>query len=280
MAISEKTEKPKKRSALRSRAGMAYYGMRRRLLWLKMRKIFAAEKASENLPFCSYRHKTPLIRKLRDVDMWLQENKIVNLKIAAARLDGIVLHPGEIFSYWRLIGKPTAKKGYLKGMVLKNGSFFAETGGGLCQLSNLIFWMTVHTPLTVVERHRHGYDVFPDSDRTQPFGSGATCFYPHGDLMVQNNTGSDYQLRVWVDETHLHGEWRCSEKSEYRYEIEERRHEMRAEYWGGYSRCNELYQKVFDSEGQLVSEKLIVKNSAIMMYSPFLNPASESADSI
>ena len=46
------------------------------------------------------------------------------------------------------------------------------TGGGLCQLSNLIYWMTLHTPLTITERYRHSYDVFPDSNRTQPFGSG------------------------------------------------------------------------------------------------------------
>ena len=64
-------------------------------------------------------------------------------------------------SYWYLIGKPTAGKGYLPGMILRNGGYLAATGGGLCQLSNLIYWMTLHTPLTVVERHRHGYDVFP-----------------------------------------------------------------------------------------------------------------------
>ena len=58
-------------------------------------------------------------------------------------------------------------------MLLKNGTVQYGCGGGLCQLSNLIFWMTLHTPLEVKERHRHGYDVFPDSNRTQPFGSGA-----------------------------------------------------------------------------------------------------------
>lgn len=63
-----------------------------------------------------------------------------------------VLRPGEVFSYWKLIGKPARRKGYLDGMVLKSGAFHAGCGGGLCQLSNLIFWMTIHTPLTVTER--------------------------------------------------------------------------------------------------------------------------------
>ena len=84
--------------------------------------------------------------------MWMQENKIENLKIAIKQLDGIVIKPGQTFSYWRLIGKPTAKKGYLEGMVLNNGKVLSAIGGGLCQLSNLIFWITLHTPLSIVKR--------------------------------------------------------------------------------------------------------------------------------
>ena len=142
-----------------------------------MRKIFARERSAQKLPFVYYAHKTLLLRKLKDVDMWLQQNKVVNLRIAATRLDGVILKPGEVFSYWKLIGKPTKRKGYVDGMILRNGQVMAGTAGGLCQMSNLIFWMTLHTPLTVVERHRHGFDVFPDSNRTQPFGSGEEFCY-------------------------------------------------------------------------------------------------------
>ena len=56
----------------------------------------------------------------------------------------------------------------------------------------------------------------------------------------------------------------------YHYKIVERNHEMRSEYWGGYSRHNELYQQKYDLDGVLLDEKLVVKNSALMMYSPFL----------
>ena len=63
----------------------------------------------------------------------------------------------------------------MEGMILRNGRVASGVGGGLCQMTNLLYWMTLHTPLTVTERWRHGYDVFPDSNRTQPFGSGATC---------------------------------------------------------------------------------------------------------
>lgn len=94
-------------------------------------------------------------------------------------------------------------------MVLFLGRIGSDVGGGLCQLSNLIFWMTLHTPLTVVERYRHSHDVFPDTNRTQPFGSGATCAYPHRDLMIRNDTEQPFQLCVQVGKQVLKGEWRA-----------------------------------------------------------------------
>ena len=202
--------------------------------------------------------------------MWMQENKITNLKLAAARLDGVLLRPGETFSYWKLIGNPCRRRGYVEGMVLINGTVRAGVGGGLCQMSNLIFWMALHTPLTVVERHRHVYDVFPDANRTQPFGSGATCFYPHGDLVLRNDTQDTYQLIVTVGERYLEGEWRVSAPPEYRYEIEERNHRFAGEPWGGFTRHNELWQRCFDLDGELLDERLAVQNDAITMYDPLL----------
>lgn len=267
-------EKPVDRSPLRLRLGMAYYGLLRRWLWIRMRDQFARERSEAQLPYVAASHAVPLLRKLKDVEMWYQYNKVINLKLAAPRVDGILLRPGETFSYWKLIGKPSRSRGYADGMVLRNGGFAAAPGGGLCQLSNLIFWMTLHTPLTVTERHRHGYDVFPDSNRTQPFGSGATCFYPHGDLMIRNDTENTYQLCVRVGETQLEGEWRVSAEPDCRYEIVERNHRMQGEYWGGYSRHNELYQQKWSLDDTLLEERLVVENAAIMMYSPLIESNS------
>ncbi len=268
--------KPIKRSAFRRKLGNLYYGTRRKLKWITLEKSFAKKKSTAPLEYQYFSHATILRRKLRNVDMWMQENKIVNLKIAVKQINGIILHPGEVFSYWRLIGKPTKRKGYLEGMLLRNGGFISSTGGGLCQLSNLIFWMTIHTPLTVIERHRHGYDVFPDSNRTQPFASGATCAYPHIDLMIRNDTNDDYQLLLNVGEEYLEGEWRCSGKPVYKFEIEERDHEMKAEFWGGYTRRNKLFKLTYDISGNLIDEKLLLSNTAIMMYSPYLSEGNNN----
>ena len=273
--MNKSIEKPKVRSELRLKLGYYFYGTKRKLMWFRMNKYFAKEFEKNPLTYSYFKHKTLLLRKLKDVDMWLQRNKIINLKIASKKVNGVVIKPGEVFSYWKLIGRTTRRKGYVDGMVLKNGTFKPGVGGGICQLSNLIFWMTLHTPLTVIERHRHGYDVFPDSNRTQPFGSGATCFYPYGDLMIRNDTCDTYQLIINVGEEYLEGEWRVDSKPKYRYEIVEKNHRMQHEFWGGYSRHNELYQQKYDLDGKLIDEGLVVQNSAIMMYSPFLEEAKK-----
>ena len=92
-------KEPVARSDLRLALGGAYYGTLRRLLWLKERSSFARERCEAILPYSAASHKTPLMRRLRDVDMWMQENKVRNLRLAAARLDGMTLLPGETLSY-------------------------------------------------------------------------------------------------------------------------------------------------------------------------------------
>lgn len=266
---------PIRRSWLRLRLGKAWYTGTRYLLWCSPRFRWATQRQAERLPQVQFAHATPLYRHLRGEEMVLQENKVVNLRLAVARLDGLVLAPGETFSYWRLIGRPTRQKGYREGMVLFLGRIGSDVGGGLCQLSNLIFWMTLHTPLTVLERYRHSHDVFPDANRTQPFGSGATCAYPHRDLMIRNDTDQPFQLCLQVGDTHLEGAWRAIELPAYRYEIVERDHRMEQAAWGGYVRHNALYRRVWSREGRLVEERFLFTNDAIMMYSPLLAEPGE-----
>ena len=157
---------PIKRSKTRIFLGKKFYRIKRYADWAFDEKRYARIKSEEKLETVVFKHKTPLLRRLKDVDMQMQYNKVTNLKLAAKRLNGIVIRPGETFSYWRLIGRTTRRKGYVDGMILHYGKVRSGVGGGLCQLSNLIYWMTLHTPLTVTERYRHSYDVFPDSKRS------------------------------------------------------------------------------------------------------------------
>lgn len=270
---------PIHRSWLRLRLGRVAYAMRRYLLWCSPMFQWAKHRSGDPLPELQFSHATPLFRQLNGEQAQWQYNKIINLKLAAARLNGTVLYPGETMSYWRLIGKPTSRKGYREGMVLFMGQISGGVGGGLCQLSNLIFWMTLHTPLTVVERYRHSHDVFPDSNRTQPFGSGATCAYPHRDLMIRNDTDQPFQLCVRVGEKNLEGEWRAVTKPAAVYRIVEKDCRMDQAAWGGYVRHNALWREVYRQFGELEREEFLFANDAIMMYNPLLPPCPGTVSS-
>lgn len=211
----------KKRLPFRLACGRCFYTLKRYAKWQFGDIKFAQTKRSELYPYMYFEHKTPLLRPLKDIDMKYQHQKVENLKIALPHLDHIVVYPKETMSYWKLIGKPTYRKGYKDGMILNEGKVAYGCGGGLCQLSNLLFWISAHTPLEIVERHRHGYDVFPDANRTQPFGSGATCFYPYGDLMIYNPTSIPFQLSLHMSHTELFGSWHSVIAPHQTYEIEE-----------------------------------------------------------
>jgi len=251
-------------------AGPAYRRLRHEAQWLTLRRGLARTRCSQAFPHIVASHATPLMRVLPGVDMQLQRNKVVNLRIAADRLDGVVLRPGERLSFWRLVGAPSPRRGFVEGLVLDHGRLTTGVGGGLCPMTNLLFWMTLHTPLEVVERWRHSYDVFPDAGRIQPFGSGATCAWPSLDLQIANSTGQAYRLSVRVGETHLQGEWTCDSAPRETFVIEERGHHIMHEGSRTYLRHNELWEHRTDLGTGETNEQLVAVNHALLMYVPFL----------
>ena len=263
-------QKPKRRTVLRIWCGTQYYCLQRHLLWLSGKYRLATKRHQTVLPYEYIHHQTPLLRKLKGADMYLQHNKVKNLELAAARINGTMIRPGETFSYWKLIGRPTKRKGYLPGMELFYGQIREGIGGGLCQLSNLLYWMALHSPLMVTERYRHSYDVFPDANRTIPFGCGATCVYNYRDLMLTNNTGFSFQIRVWLDGEFLHWQILGEARPSFTYEIYEREHYMQLELFGKYSRNNVIARRVYDLDGELVDDEYITENHALMMYDPMI----------
>ncbi len=266
---------PRRRAPLRRRLGRWYYTWKRRWNWFWSDTKWATRQEA-HLETSVFQHQSPLFRRLRALDMYLQVNKVTNLQLAAARINGVVIRPGETFSFWYLVGNPTARKGYLEGLVLENGQLRKGIGGGLCQMGNLIYWMALHTPLTVTERWRHSYDVFPDEGRSLPFGSGATLAYNYIDLQLRNDTPHDFQLAVWLSETDLQGVIRSNASTALRYEVFESEHFMRHEPWGGYSRHNQIRRRVFDKfSGNLLREEDVAENHALMMYQPFIEVRSE-----
>lgn len=130
--------RPKTRSALRKRLGKEWYILNRYWQWMVVRN-FAKTDRDRSFIHSLIQHQSLLLRPLKDVDMYLQHNKVTNLKIAIGHIDGAVIRPGQTFSIWKMIGRPTASKGYLEGLSLNQGTVSKDIGGGLCQLGNLLF---------------------------------------------------------------------------------------------------------------------------------------------
>ncbi len=107
---SKNIPKPSKRSYLRSLAGREYYTFKRRLEWLAKARTYARPARETRLEHSIFSHRSMLLRPLKDVEMYLQHNKITNLRLAIGRIDGVVIRPGETFSVWRLVGRPSKVK--------------------------------------------------------------------------------------------------------------------------------------------------------------------------
>lgn len=241
--------------------------LRRFARWYRPGHSFCGSFAPD-LPVRVKSHQSVLIRKLGNSDVQLQLNKVKNLQLAVKKIDGVLIRPGETFSFWKLVGLPTKRQGYLAGMLLSRGEVMQGIGGGLCQLSNLLYWMALHTPLTITERHHHGFDPFPDDGRVLPFGSGATVFYNYVDLQFQNDTADTFQLKVWLTDRHLRGEVRCTQEQAYTYHVLEREHAFEQRN-GRWYRRNQIWRQVTDrSSGAAIREELITSNNAEVRYTP------------
>jgi vancomycin resistance protein VanW len=228
---------------------------------------FARTRSTLELPIVVIRHRSILRRRLGNADPRLQETKIVNLKLGSAAVDGLVIEPGHVFSFWQRVGEPSAERGFVEGLVLRGGTVGSGIGGGLCQLSNLLYWMALHSPLEVVERHHHGFDPFPDVGRVLPFGSGATVFYNYGDLRLRNPTDQPFQIRVGLTDRHLRGLIATDRPWPFRYHVEERNHAFRRARDGRVFRDNELWRRTVDrATGATVDLSLVTVNHAEVKY--------------
>jgi vancomycin resistance protein VanW len=243
--------------------------VRRHVTWLTSGARWAAPApGTRDLPVPVKKHGSLLLRELPPEEMALQHNKVVNLRLASMRTDGVLVRPGETFSFNKVVGNCTRRKGYLVGMRLSNGDALAGVGGGICQLANLLHWMFLHSPLTVVERSEHSFDPFPDKNRVLPWGVGCSIVWNYVDLVVRNDTDVTFQLRTWLDEKHLRGELRADRAVVYSYQVEARNEEfvrVGERVW----RRNEIWRTLVDRRsGDAVGEELVKRNCAVVKYPP------------
>jgi vancomycin resistance protein VanW len=241
---------------------------RRRLAWLRSGTAWASDRLDRDLGFRVKRHRSLLLRELGGSEMWLQHNKVTNLRLAAARVDRILVRPGETFSFNRVVGSCTRRKGYVEGMRLSNGAARSGVGGGICQLANLLHWMFLHSPLTVVERSEHSFDPFPDNGRVLPWGVGCSIVYNYVDLVVRNDTDATFQILVRVGDRHLEGELRADREMPHSYRVFARGEQF-LRHEGAHYRRNEVWRTVLDRRtGAPVGQELVKRNCALVKYLP------------
>ena len=235
----------------------------------------AAKHSAEKLPVTVTTHSSILLRQLHGVDMNLQENKVTNIRLACGKVNGIVIRPGETFSFWRTVGNTTKRKGYREGLVIGSGSLRSGYGGGLCQMANLIHWMVLNSPLDVTELHHHTDALFPDERRRVPFGTGTSICYNNIDYRFQNNTGSAVQLLTWVEDGELRGELRSETEFPCRYQIIEENHHFQKE-GDAFFRVSQVYRLVIDKQtGEQLRKELILDNHSRVMYDYALIPQDQ-----
>lgn len=246
---------------------------------LKAGKKFAKKINKENLEYIWKGDTKILLRKLYGVNMELQKNKVTNLKLASKKIDGIIINPGEEFSFWNLVGNATKRKGYKEGLVISNSKMKQGVGGGLCQMANMIHWLVLHTPLEVTELHHHSDALFPDVKRRVPFGTGTSISYKALDYRFKNTTENPVQIRVWLDDTMLYGEIRSTVPLDKKYKIVEEDNHYAKDDDGIFYRNSKVYRIITDKETkQEIKKELILDNHSKVMYDYSLIPAEEIRD--
>ncbi len=125
-------------------------------------------------------------------------SRIYNINLAATRLNGILVAPGETFSFDKALGDISAFTGYKQAYIIQNGKTVLGDGGGVCQVSTTFFRALLNAGLPIVERNAHAYRVgYYEQD--SPPGFDATIFVPTVDLKFKNDTENYILIQSQID---------------------------------------------------------------------------------
>lgn len=226
---------------------------------------YALRQTGEELPRTVFAQSLPLYNWNTGFPMVYQENKVHNLKLAAAKLDGLLIQPGETFSFFQAVREADKTTPYKDGLIVVNGQLTTAPGGGLCQLSNLLFWLFLHSPLTVVERSGHRDKEFPDLGG-QPAGVDATVAEGWLDLKVRNDTQETFQLRLDFRPDCLTGTLRANRETGVEYRVGNRDLRYCRGQGGIYQEVDVLQRMISQATGELLGERFLYRNRCRIGY--------------
>ena len=236
---------------------------------------FARTFQSEPLPNLVSSHSNKLIKTGPGIDRTLQENKAVNIELACARISGLIIHPGEVFSFWRLVGKTTEKRGYKNGRVIIGNRIVPGLGGGLCNLGHTIHRLVLHSPLEVTEFHSHSDALGPDEGPRVPFGTGTSICYNHIDFRFRNTTDQDVQIVAYCKDGKLWAELRSERPFPWRYSLVEEDLHFRKE-GEKYYRNSKIYRETIERGSEaVIRRELVFDNHSEVMFDYSLIPSDQ-----
>lgn len=227
---------------------------------------FAKNKCEEKLPNVVAEYHSNLIKKGKGVDPKSQENKAINIQLASSKINGIIIHADEIFSFWRTVGKVDKKRGYKEGRVIRGNKLIAGVGGGLCNLANTINNLVLNSPLEIVEFHKHSDALAPDNGKRIPLANGTSVSYNYIDYRFKNNTNQDIQLLLWCEDEKLYGELRSQKEFPQKYELVEENHHFQKE-GDKFYRISKIYRNTINRKTEeIVNKEIIWDNHSLVMF--------------
>ena len=246
--------------------------LKRHIINYKSKDNFATHKYPNTLPNIVHKYSSYLIKEGKDIDPTLQHNKAFNISLSASKVNKVIIHLGEIFSFWNLVGKINKKNGYKDGRVIVNNKVQAGMGGGLCNLANTLNLLVMHSPLKVTELHTHSDALSPDHGTRVPFGTGTSVSYNYVDYRFKNITNQKVQILVWVENNYLNAELRSEEPFKYRYELVEENHHFTKKNDIFY-RKSKIYKSTIDpNKSKILNKELVHDNNSIVMFDYSLIP--------
>ena len=208
---------------------------------------FSKKRSPQSMPAVIASYSGEMIKKGPGIDLQLQLNKAKNIEPACSKIDGVVIEPGESFSFWHYVGKTSHGNGLSEGILIVNGKLISGTGGGLCNLANTLNLSVMHSPLTITEIHHHSDALAPDPDnKYTPYGAGTSVNYNFIDYRFRNDTDQPVQLRTWCDGSILKAELRSVKEYPYSYRIVGEDHHFHKEENGKFYRKSKIYRETID----------------------------------
>ncbi len=131
-------------------------------------------------------------------------SRVHNITLASSKLNGLLIGPGETFSFNAALGEVSAATGYQPAYIIKGGRTILGDGGGVCQVSTTFFRAALNAGLPILERQAHAYRV-SYYEQESFAGLDATVYSPKPDLKIQNDTPAHIliQARVFPQEFKL-----------------------------------------------------------------------------